>query len=344
MHNEFQEIINCLDTEEPSTKELAERIGNLCLSKKGTEEAIKELVEKVADYEADVRTCENVPFCNLLLSFSYYHWGDLPQAAIYAEKAANQFNRCGNRWNRALSLWGQAAIYRDEHLDQAITEYKSALKLINAIVNDADRRGLHNKYKYSKNVAGRINDKLKELEERSTASNAAYQNASSKQKWARPYSWPTARIIYGVYDIGHASKVGKYILDDGQIGEMSIDEVNFDEMKHKVYNLREGDQITLVPGKDYRWLKVAGNSMNRANPIPIEPDNYVLADLGQKPQVGNIVIANLHNPPTPAERAGVIKKYTNDGLKSESTETIDNIPLTDVDIRGVIIAVAKRDG
>jgi hypothetical protein len=156
-------------------------------------------------------------------------------------------------------------------------------------------------------------------------------------------TWSPARIIYSVRDFGHANQNPEFDMDNNQVGEMSIDAVSFDGVSHTVYNLRQGagNQIRLTSSGNYRWLKVAGNSMNRSDPIPLEPGDYVLADLDQSPQVGNIVIANLHNPPTPAERAGVIKRYTQKGLKSESIKQIDPIPLTDADIRGVVIAVAK---
>jgi hypothetical protein len=155
--------------------------------------------------------------------------------------------------------------------------------------------------------------------------------------------WPTARIVYSIRDFGHANQKPEYDLNDDQISEMSIDAISFDGISYTVYNPRKGagNQIKLNSSGNYRWLKVAGNSMNRASPIPIEPDDYALADLDQEPQFGNIIIANLHNPPTPAEKAGVIKRYTSKGLKSESVEQIDPIPVIDADIRGVVIAVAK---
>ncbi|PIP35829.1 MAG: hypothetical protein COX20_09215 [Desulfobacterales bacterium CG23_combo_of_CG06-09_8_20_14_all_52_9] len=153
--------------------------------------------------------------------------------------------------------------------------------------------------------------------------------------------WPTAQIVYRVQDFSHASREGKFVLDNAQISEMSIDEVKFDDITHKIYNLREGSQIRLVSGGNYRWLKVAGESMNRATPVPIEPGDYILTALDITPQIEDIVIANLHNPPTPAERAGVVKRYNSDGFKSESTEILSPIPLTEADIRGVVFAVAK---
>jgi hypothetical protein len=54
-------------------------------------------------------------------------------------------------------------------------------------------------------------------------------------------------------------------------------EVLFFGKKHKVYSTNEYDlQINITSGKSYGWLKIAGESMNIALPIPIEDQDYVL--------------------------------------------------------------------
>lgn len=84
--------------------------------------------------------------------------------------------------------------------------------------------------------------------------------------------------------------------------------------------------------------------MNLAKPVPILENDYVLTtDLGTNhtvPQSGDIVIAALYNP-AQGQRAGVIKRYTTKGLQSISTDNYPNIPLEDVRIRGIVLAVAK---
>jgi hypothetical protein len=149
-----------------------------------------------------------------------------------------------------------------------------------------------------------------------------------------------AQLIYRVYDIAHASRTGQFVFDDSTINEVIIDTIVIDNLQYSINNVRAGNQIVLSSG-DYRWLKVAGNSMNRAQPVPITPDDYILVDLDQHPEFGDIVVANLRHSPTPAERAGVVKRFCKEELRSESTESITPIPFTHVDIRGVVIAVAK---
>jgi SOS-response transcriptional repressor LexA len=341
MSDEFQEILLYLDIKDASLQGLLKRIIASCSSNGKTEEAINELIKKTDVYGNDARTCENVPFCNLLISFAYWRWGDRTRAGKYAEEAATQFNRCGNQWNRALSIWGKAVVYQDSSSEQAITEYKSAYKLFSTIANNANFKGFHDRFNCSKKITTLINEKIIELESRPSESQRPTSSSNVNQKKNKPHL-PSARIVHGVYDIGHASANGVYVMDDEQISEISIDSIEFDEITHKVFNVREGNQIVLGSGGNYHWLKVAGNSMNLAKPVSIEPEDFVLVDVNLAPETGNIVFARLKAPPVPAERAGVIKRYSSNGFESESTESINPIPLVVADIRGVVIAVAKR--
>ena len=340
MSDEYQELLHYLDTEDFFLKELTNRTIELCASKSGTEEAITELIKKADDYGEDVRTCENVPFCNLLLSFAYWNRGDQPRAVKYAEDAATQYSRCGNQWNRALSLWGKAVIFRDRSVEQAIIEYKSAHKLFNGIAKTANFKGFHERFNFSKKITARINEKINELEKRPPLPPNPPVVPNVNKKKNRP-NLSSASIVYGVYDIGHASANGVYVMDDQQICEATIEEIKFDDVTYSIFNLREGARLRSRLERIIVGLKVAGNSMNQASPVSIEPDDFILVDVKQAPETGNIVFAGLKSPPTPAERAGIIKRYTSNGFESESTESIGTIPLNVAEIRGVVIAVAK---
>ena len=81
--------------------------------------------------------------------------------------------------------------------------------------------------------------------------------------------------------------------------------------------------------------------MNNLSPIPILPNDYILANVSITPQIGDLVIARFKNPTTDEERAGAVKKYKANGLFSESTVKIRSIPLSEVELKGVVIAVAK---
>jgi hypothetical protein len=158
----------------------------------------------------------------------------------------------------------------------------------------------------------------------------------------RTYIWPTTVLTSDIFDFAHASKVGIFVFDDEPVGEMTIENIRFDGKPHEIFSLRNEYQIKLAPQTQYRWLKVAGRSMNNASPVPLNPGDYVLAALNVNYDIGELVIADLINAPSMQERAGVIKRYGSKGLKSESTDDIEPIPLSEVVIRGVAIAVAKK--
>lgn len=81
--------------------------------------------------------------------------------------------------------------------------------------------------------------------------------------------------------------------------------------------------------------------MNISEPTAIEPGDYVLTDTNRQANIGDIVFASLRNPPTPAGRAGVIKRLAGKELRSESTEKIEPIPIAEAKVSGVVIAIAK---
>lgn len=381
MSNEFKDILKSLDTEDLDLIKLADWTTHLCLSKSGfgSEEAIKELQEKVASYEADFRTCENVPFCELLLSSAYWCWGDLPYAAWHADRAAAQFTLCGNPWNYGLSLWSRAFIYEENHMDRAVTEYKSAYAIFSDIAEKVKRGEFTDKYKSSQNKAAHLAQKIRELEERVPAESVRYTDPDRRPKPAteqtdkktkeeeqasaesippthpgnkpepapapkkgKPRLLPTSHLVYRVGNFGHTNPAPVFDSRDDQDIDLSIETIRFDGDIYEIFNPRRtGDQIRLTFSGNYRWLKVFGTSMNRADPVSIEEDDFVLARLDQQPNFNDIVVANLHNPPVPGEKAVIIKRFTLFGLKSESSKPFDLVPSVEADIRGVVIAVAK---
>jgi hypothetical protein len=69
-------------------------------------------------------------------------------------------------------------------------------------------------------------------------------------------------------------------------------------------------------GKKHGWLKVIGNSMSKASPVPIENEDYVLFTEGRDPAacIGKIVVASLPVVGTHATRL-IIKRLIKSGNK-----------------------------
>ncbi|MDW8227632.1 MAG: S24 family peptidase, partial [Anaerolineales bacterium] len=154
--------------------------------------------------------------------------------------------------------------------------------------------------------------------------------------------WPSLRLIQHVYDFGHASLVGKFVLEDKPITAVEINQVLIDGKPYELLAVQEDvHAITIPPGHQLFWLKIAGQSMNQASPTPIHEGDYVLIDHNRLPSNGDIVFAQINHPPTPAERAGIIKRLKGSSLYSESDLSIPPIPLTRVTIKGIVIAIAK---
>lgn len=111
------------------------------------------------------------------------------------------------------------------------------------------------------------------------------------------------------------------------IDETSL--IRFEDQEYRIYSEKKGDgQISIsksdfltsifppqiserfgLKGKRYGWLKVVGNSMNKADPIPIESGDYVLFYRNDNPAVclDKIVVATLPGSAPNAPRL-VIKK------------------------------------
>jgi hypothetical protein len=112
-----------------------------------------------------------------------------------------------------------------------------------------------------------------------------------------------------------------------------------------------------IGGQRYGWLKVAGNSMNNANPIPIESGDYVLFIENRNPEDKKIVIASL---PDSLEICLVVKRLVKTSEKQQErailrSESLDKDPKTQAkyqdlvvcennQVIGEVVAIAKPKG
>ncbi len=149
--------------------------------------------------------------------------------------------------------------------------------------------------------------------------------------------------IFSTSNYVSASPKGDFTFDDDVVQKTGF-EIPFDETKYRVFNIRERNlaaPINIRDSGNYFRYPVAGNSMNQATPVPIETGDYILVDTNISPTVNDIVVAALVEPTSTTDRAGIVKRLTPKGLASESTEYYETVRLENVDIRGVVIAVAK---
>jgi hypothetical protein len=299
------------------------------------------LAKTMPDQKGHCDSLEYRAFYQLVKVCLFEESGSLEWAAEEAEAAIRSLRTCGHRLHEALARRALAVIYRKQGLETlAIAELGLSVRLLRTC---ADAHGIEHDYQKRSMCEEQILRCLEQAKDIEAAMQQAAGRPAAKPRKTGRAGRRSAQMIYGVFDMVHAGLKGVFVMDDAEIGEMSIEQVLFDGKKHQIFNLREGRQIKMNPSGRYAWLRVAGDSMNACKPVPIEPSDYVLVDFTIVPQQGNLVFASLNDAPTPKERAGVIKRLAADGLRSESSENYGPIPLEKVTLKAVVLAVAKPE-
>jgi tetratricopeptide (TPR) repeat protein len=124
-------------------------------------------------------------------------------------------------------------------------------------------------------------------------------------------------------------------------------QVEFQSHTYKVYSLKDDDsQIPIIKNKRCGWLKVEGDSMTNAWPIPLQELDYVLfyENHNSNDHLGKIVVASLLDD-TQIPRLVIkylIKRKGRFFLRSESPSRYEDVEINrDYQIIGEVIAIAK---
>lgn|GEM_PF-3939889 len=260
------------------------------------------------------------------------------------EKAARLFRRSGGeKWNEAITHWYLGVIYRDEG-DQALAtnEFNNAQKLLTSI-------GALSEWKGDYETRDQCWKLLQQINQDANAPAAIRQHKPIPVQYPFVEQKPqrvehNAQLAFPIYDFVHAGTRGIFVFDDDAVNNINFEGPIADETKYQIFNIRNGNTSTPInirsSGK-YFWCRVSGKSMNQTAPIPIDDGDFILVNTIIQPTYNDIIVAALAESTSHADRAGVVKRFTKKGLVSESTEDYENISLTDADIRGVVIAVAK---
>lgn len=302
--------------------------------------------------------CDNRSFCSLFLACIYYELNEEQKVHTYAKRAVRDFELGNFQWNATLANW----VYGEMYI--LLGREMPACRVLSEMIKAFDEMGKEFRWedRYEDRdkcvvLSSKIKKRLENLD-KNWDGTAYYEkkrdsplspDTSHPYKPVHPmnpnrYPWKRSQLIFPVQSQIHAGTIGNFIFDNHPDLEAVLDELIFNEETHCFYNMREeGNPIILIP-RGYRWFRIDGNSMNQAEPIPIMDKDYILAiDLNMSSidvQFGSIVIAELYNPSS-NERAGVLKKYTSNGLESRSSNEYPIIPRGKANIRGVAIAVAK---
>jgi hypothetical protein len=340
MRKDVEGIIRALEIDDHFAEDLRCKTLESCDSKENARILLGELEH---DNKEDKHGNNNALYA-IFESCAYDILEDKEAAFKAAQKAVSGFRKCGNCFNEGLFNWYRGLLfqeYQENHL--AIPQLTEAIRLLKRCAETYEAESKFALKKRSESYIQNIAYTLQLLDGGQTSPPPPPRAPSVVTVVSDVLKKFLARLTYGVYDVGHASRVGKFVLDDSIISKVEIDRVIIENDPYRIYNCRGGAEVKITSNGDFRWIKVAGQSMNQAKPVPIDPADYVLIDVNLPREFGQIVFASLSKPPTPEERAGVIKRYSQSGYKSESTENIDSIPLEDAVVRGVVIAVAKKD-
>ncbi len=168
---------------------------------------------------------------------------------------------------------------------------------------------------------------------------------SSRPSASKPALSPVGRgsyLSFPIYTV-RAGPHGEFAYEGAPLGEVIIETVTIGGRLYRIHSLREWPEVVLRPAV-YRWLQVQGDSMEKAHPASILQGDCVLmidTPLGNySPQPGDIVVA-ARRTSIGSEAELLIKQFTPKGLCSESNTPYQTIPLRQVIIRGLAIAVAK---
>ncbi len=341
-------VLDNLEIKSKETVALKNEIKNL----RGNQDEAKVVLSRLKA-EAKLNnctTCDSRHFSSFFRVCIYYELGEFVQMQRYAKRAIRDFNLIGAKWNELFAHW----VYGESYLlfNRKMPARRKLKYTVEKFERMAKKYRRENQYERRDECYGfieRIEDQLvgDVLNVRDDV-NLIFEQKIVHQSPPPFFSslsrWKRSQLIFPTQSQIRAGAEGDFIFESQPNLDAILEELTFNEIPHQFYNLREeGNPIVLNP-RVYRWFRVDGDSMNQATLIPIMNNDYVLAiDLNLSNfgfRFGDIIIAALDNP-VQGERAGVIKRYASEGLVSESSNDYEIISLDEVNIRGVVIAVAK---
>ncbi len=338
-------VLDKLAIKSEATKALKEQIKNLQGNR--TEAAVMLNELEVEARLNNCTKCDSRHFRSFFLACIYYELGVIEKTQYYIKRAIRDFYFNGSTWNELLVNWvyGETFLLLNRELP-ARRELEHTIEMLEEMAKKYRRK---NQYKKRDECNAFIIQIKRRLENNVQGDGGRTFESKSKSESPSPpppnyLPWRRSQIIFPVQNQIRAGREGNFIFESQPDFDAILDELAFNEEIHYFYNLREEGNPVFFNPKVYRWFRIEGNSMNQVDPIPIMHEDYVLAiDLSLSSidvQLGSIVVAELYNP-LPNERAGVLKKYTANGLASRSSEEYPIIPLDEASIRGVAVAVAK---
>jgi hypothetical protein len=146
--------------------------------------------------------------------------------------------------------------------------------------------------------------------------------------------------FFGTIPAGNPARVFDYPIGKAGIEELELETDCF----YKIFNVKREKEIKLNTSSEYFILKADGSSMNIAEPVNIENEDYVLLHNTQEAKNNDIVAAVVFGQ-VELETATLKRYYLENGnriLRSESDKESINLTMSGKDyIQGVVVAILK---
>lgn len=305
-----------------------------------------ELASLTKELQEICQECGVQQFCHqgyyqFLLGVAYLEQSLHSQAAECLDVVSGSLQGQGDFYHRALALILLGMTY--EERQQTLRAYRTYQKAQDQLERWAILNGWRRDARY-----GRIKGILQARLETLSGSLALRAPSDSKARPWSPYRRPgyiewRAFPVYGQVQSGVN---GPIWVPSSYRSFAAVDEILLDGQRFSLYSIMPGDhQVTLNPAYQYGWARVQGNSMNRARPVPIEGNDWVLFRLIEDAEANSIVIVSCPEAHGSGYRF-MVKRLSGDAktFLSETTAGEEHLPLPrdrEHVILGVVIAVAK---
>lgn len=266
-----------------------------------------------------------------------YKMGDVQEALNLFKISNGGFP--ARRLHKAISYWlyGCVQWQSQSHLEDALVSWEKSIQITRDIKSDKTTdlitarkcEEMLNLMMFAIREASKTNSPPPVPPQKSAP------KPGVKRRAARLVTYP----IYGRIPAGPPAWI-----PDEPDEYVEVTSVAIDDKEYNFFSLRGEATVNTHSGRTYFLLKVAGNSMNMAEPVHIENGDYVLMAKQEAGESGDIVAAEIVD----VDAAATLKRYRfKDGRRWLEPETNDatlkeSIPMAkNFHIRGIVLAVLK---
>lgn len=317
---------------------------------------------------------EKSPYYYFFLAHAYDCLGDVGAAIDNIESSVSGFKNLGESSQQAISSWLYGLLLcKDGEFDRAKVKMSDAIKILSDIAREQHNNGKYDSYEKAKKTSGMIEDDIVKVEQQKFSAqqkegndthpkNEVRYNAEVDKKISRlPTSGrlPNQTNDYisipwlPIFQSISAGPNGIVVMDAPSNADVTLNIIKIYDIPHNIYPIKRLDrQSVLNHIFTYGLVKVEGDSMNNAKPIPINDGDYVLFSkqqiMEENDEENDIVVAS--HKTSNGSFMYIVKRHMKreNLLVSESSNKNDFHKYTPIEIDpnhhqilGVVIAIAK---